>query len=186
MKKSFKIIAVVVLAIIVLGAMLGGDDTSDDPATTDPITTETPATPTEPNVEGGYGLGDTFQFDGSSGLIELTFGENITFTTVENQFSDLDGESVIIIPVTLTNIGDETGSLNMFDITVFGANGVSLDSVDAFFMDDDIRWGNDLRPGSSVESYLHILYDGDGEYVIEFAGGFGFGDTAELIFQVER
>jgi len=172
--------------ILMFGLVLIACDNDDNGANEEPTEAEMTEAPTEAAAEGVYGLGDTFQFEGSSGLVELTFGTGITFTTVENQFSDLDGEDVIVIPVTMTNVGDDTGSLNMFDITVFGSAGVSLESVDTFFMDDDIRWGSDLRSGASLDSYLHILYDGDGEYIIEFSAGFGLGDTVELVFQVQK
>jgi len=177
MKKSLLALLALAFCFVLVACDEDETGTSSNAGTTEKASSED-ATP-----EGVYGLGDTFQFDGSSGLVELTFGTTITFTTVDNSFSDIDGEYVIVIPVTMTNVGEETGGLNMFDITAFGSSGTSLESVDAFFMDDDIRWGNDLRPGATLDSYLHILYDGDGEYVIEFGL---FGDTPELVFDVQR
>ena len=189
-----KKVIIVVVVIIVLGIIFSNNDgdEEDEPVAayvadeSNEVTDEEEANEEEGSPEGVYGLGDTFEFGGSSGLVELTFGTDITFTTIENQFSDLNGEYVIVLPVTMTNIDDETGSLNMFDISLFGSNGVSLDSVDLYFMDDNILWGSDLRSGATLDSYLHILYDGDGEYVIEFAAGLGFGDSAELVFQIQR
>lgn len=131
-------------------------------------------------------LGDTFQFDGSNGLVELTFEDNISFTHINNQFSELDGELVIVLPVTMTNIGDDVASLNLFDVTEFGSQGTSLESIDFLVDGDDIRWGSEILPGASLESYFHLLYDGSGQYMVRFAAGFGLGDSVDLVFQVQR
>lgn len=109
-------------------------------------------------------FGSTIDFD----KLEITIGDSFDTTTVDNQFSDYYGETVIALPVTVTNHKGESGSLNMFYVKFFGANGTELKSVNAYFMDDDILWAGDARDGATQEGYFHFLYDGDGEYVIEF------------------
>lgn len=130
-----------------------------------------------------YGLGDTFEFNGSSGLIELTFGTDITFTTVENSYSEYHGQDVISIPVTMTNLGEDTARFNSFDTIEFGTNGTSLGLVDMLVEGDDIRSGHELRPEATVTSNYHLLYDGDGEYVIEFDGR---SSSFDLVFTIEK
>jgi len=189
------IIAPIVIIVAALALIFGGDNEQAPP--TEPVTAGvSPTVPLADSTDAAqdnddsdqtvFGLGDTFRFNGSSGYIELTFEPNFTFAFIDNQFSENNGEEVIVIPVTMTNVGDETGRLNMFDVTIFGSNGSSLNSVDAHFTANSILWGNDLRTGASVSSYFHVLYDGSGEYVVEFASGFGFGDRVELIFEVSR
>lgn len=89
-------------------------------------------------------------------------------TTVENQYSDHNGASVVAIPITVVNNSDETKGLNMFYFKVFGSNGTELDTISTYFTESDIEWAGEARSGATMESTMHILYDGDGEYVIEF------------------
>jgi len=123
-------------------------------------------------------LGSTFEFDD----FEITLGDSISWTTLENQFSDMDGSDVFYIPITLTNLSDETQGLNMFSYTLFGSAGTQLDSVSSFF-DDDVAWAGDMRPGATLESNLHILYDGDGEYYIEFDN---WSESLEVMISVSK
>ena len=124
-------------------------------------------------------LGSTFEFDD----LEITIHDQFGWTTLENQFSDLDGSDVFYLPITVTNLHDETHGLNMFTYRFFGSNGLQLDNVSAFF-DNDIAWAGDMRSGATLESYIYFLYDGDGEYVVEFFQL--FGATTEVVFQVQR
>ena len=110
------------------------------------------------------GLGSTIKFDG----FELTFDTTYSFATIENQFSEHNGASVIKLGVNVKNVSNETKSLNMFFCKFFGANGIELDGVGAYFSGDDVLWAGDLRPGASYKKYFHILYDGNGKYSIDF------------------
>lgn len=107
--------------------------------------------------------GSTFQFDD----MEITIGKDIEWSVVENEFSDKNGSEVIRIPANLKNISDETKSLNMFYIRLFGSKGTQLDTVSAYF-DSDIVDEPDMRSGAEVDGFFHLLYDGDGDYYIEF------------------
>nr|DAH37285.1 MAG TPA: protein of unknown function DUF4352 [Caudoviricetes sp.] len=107
--------------------------------------------------------GDTFTFDN----LEITIGTEIGWDTVKNQFSDLNGRDVIRVPATVKNIGDETHGLNMFYYTMYGAKGAELSLVGSYF-DDSISDAGDMRPGGSQTAYFYMLYDGNGDYFIEF------------------
>jgi len=131
-------------------------------------------------VEGSFTLGDTFQFDGSSGHIELSLGTDVFWGLVDNSRSDNYGETVFAIPVTIRNMSTQTGGLNQFDFSFFCPDGLRLDSVGSFFDHDIAREGN-IRSGASQTGLFYFLYVGDGEYVIEF----GFGDSLEVIFEIE-
>ena len=110
-------------------------------------------------------LGSTFEFD----KLEITFGDAIETDPLHNQFSEYDGETGIKIPVSITNKKDETHSLNMFYLKVFGSKGTELHDISSYFMEEDVRCMGELRTGATQNGYLTALYDGNGEYVFEFA-----------------
>ena len=57
----------------------------------------------------------------------------------------------------------------MFYYKFFGSKGNELDSVGSYFSDEgDIDSAKEMRPGSSQNTHMHILYDGDGDYYINF------------------
>lgn len=146
MKKSFKNLIVMFILLMSLTLITGCTNNI-----------------TEKLSNKAYGLNDTFTFDD----LEITIGDNIEFTKVNNQFSDYDGKTVVKLPITVKNIKDETHSLNMFYYSIFGTEGIELDSLSAYF-DDAVDYAGDLKNGGSYTKYLYFLYDGDGEYSIEF------------------
>ena len=136
-----------------------------------------------PQQEGPLTFGSTFQFNGSSGRVELTFGTDVFWGEVNNSWSEHHEATVFAIPITVQNVSNDTGGLNPFDFTLFGSYGLRLGSVGTMF-DYDITWESRMRAGASKTRLFHFLYDGDGEYVIEFSAGFGFGDSNEVIFEI--
>ena len=116
----------------------------------------------EPEVEAAPTLGSTIEFDG----LEIAFGKEYRTTTVDNQFSDYAGETIIEVPIALTNNSGETKGLNMFYIKVFGPKGTELDNVTAYFQDSDVSWAGEMRNGASMETAFHFPYEGDGTYYI--------------------
>jgi hypothetical protein len=71
----------------------------------------------------------------------------------------------------------------MYSYKVYGAQGIELEKTSAFFMDDAVDFGGDLRPGAQYTKNIYVEYDGDGEYVIDF--GF-WGVDASVSFSVAR
>lgn len=98
--------------------------------------------------------------------LQLDFGK-YSLTTVDNKYSDYYGQSVVRIPVTITNLSNSPHSLNYYYYTLFGTSGVESPDVRIYF-DDDVSRGGDLLPGKSYVVYFHIIYDGDGIYTIVF------------------
>lgn len=154
-----------------------------------PPDTQRPASPSEllplESPEPSLTFGDRFQFNGSSGLIEIGLGTDVFWGEIDNSWSNHYGATVFGIPITVRNVSFGTGGLNPFDLTVFGSSGLILESVGTFF-DHDIALAGVMRAGASQTGLLYFLYDGDGEYVVEFSAGFGLGDSHEAIFQIER
>lgn len=110
-----------------------------------------------------YGLGDTIIFDG----LELTFDSTYSFATLDNMFSEYDGRLVIQLGVNVKNISTDKNSLNLFFYTLFGSKGIQLDRVSSYF-DNNIDFAGELKPGASYKTFFYILYDGDGNYSIDF------------------
>ncbi|MCL2189860.1 MAG: DUF4352 domain-containing protein [Defluviitaleaceae bacterium] len=191
MKKVFLFITLVFLLIKLTACGDGLRTPSMEQVTATPTQIQASPSPSNittpsPNIQqGSIGLGDTFQFNGSSGQLEISFGTDVFWGKVENSWSQHYGVAIFAIPVTIRNIDTSTGGLNPFDFIKFAPNGLQLASVGAFF-DYDITWESTMRAGASKTGLIHFLYDGDGEYVIEFSAGFGFGDTAEALFYIVK
>ena len=115
---------------------------------------EQPAEPT---------LGSTIEFDDLS----IQLGEGIETTQFSNQFSEHDGETVVVLPVSITNNSGEAKGLNMFYVKEFGSKGTELDSVFTYF-DNDVRMMGEARSGATLTGSLCFLYDGNGDYYLTF------------------
>ena len=116
-------------------------------------------------------FGSTFEFDD----LEITIGnaDDIGWDEVNNSYNDHYGEDVVRLPVTITNKKDETHGLNFLYVDVYGPDGNKLDSVGSSTYDNDYTDSWQMRPGATKETNMHFLYNGDGEYVIEFDPIFG-------------
>lgn len=124
------------------------------------------------------GLGETFTFDD----LEITLGTEISFTKIENEFSEDNGKDVVKLPVTVKNIKDETHSLNMFYYKVFGATGTEANNAFAYF-EDSVDEAGEIRSGGSYTKYMYFVYDGDGKYAIEFDNWI---DKVTIEFEVKK
>ncbi len=109
-------------------------------------------------------LNEVFVFDD----LEITLGSDISFTKLKNRYSENNGKDVVKMPITVKNIKNETHGLNMFYYNIYGSQGTEVDNVASYFDEDSIEYAGDLRPGSSYTKYLYFIYDGDGNYAIEF------------------
>ena len=142
-------------------------------------TTSSTTTPVVTDSNKKHALGDTFMFDG----FEITTGTTLSWGTVDNRFSEHNGKSVVLVPVTIVNKTDKTDSLNSFYVDFFGSKGTELDTVDSYFDEKTIFDYKDMRPGTSKEGYFCILYDGDGTYGIDFDN---WGEETTIEFTVTK
>lgn len=120
----------------------------------------------------------TFVFDG----LEIKLSSEYAFTTIDNQFSEYYGKPVIVIPATITNISNETKYLYSGDVKLFGTAGTSLDSVHRL-IDGGGDLFNDLRKGATAKGNFYLLYDGDGDYYLEFRD---YDFTLEIKYPVKK
>lgn len=175
-------IAGVVLSIIGCIVLFGG--TSSNPTTNIATAqngngTNSGTQTSTTNQKNNYTLGDSFEFDG----FQITVGTEITYKTVNNQFSEHNGDQVIALPVTIVNNNSETKSLNMFYLEYFGSKGITLDNVDAYFDNTSITDVGKIRPGASASGYFYLLYDGNGIYGVDFDN---FSQKFSLEFNVSK
>lgn len=119
--------------------------------------------PAQSEASAAASLGSTVEFDG----LTITFGDAYGTATLDNQFAEHAGATVIAMPVAVTNNNASTHGLNMFAIKEFGPSGTQLDSVIAYF-DDDVRMMGEMRPGATMNGNLYFLYDGNGDYYLDF------------------
>ncbi|MCI8518583.1 MAG: hypothetical protein HFJ51_00080 [Clostridia bacterium] len=151
------LLVIIVLAVFALAVIFSKNSNNE-------INTKSSSTiSTSPSKNKSYGLGDTITFDG----LELTFDSTYSFVTLVNRYSEYNGKSVIKLGVNVKNVSTEKNSLNMFYYNSFGSQGTQLKSVSAYF-DDVIDYAGDLKSGASYKSYFYILYDGNGNYSIDF------------------
>lgn len=102
-------------------------------------------------------------FDG----LQIEFTQNVKVDTVDNKYSEYNGTKVIGVPITITNVSDKTHKLNMFYVKVYGSSGVQSSTLNNYFDDGDLIY-SELRNGASVDGYIYIPYDGDGDYYVSF------------------
>ena len=150
------LIVIIILVVFVLFAVFSNNGTNKNSKSSSSTITSTLTTKS-------YGLGDTITFDG----LELTFDSTYSFATIINQFSDYNGSPVIKLGVNVKNISSEKNHLNMFYYDSFGSQGIELDNISAYF-DDSIDHAGDLKANASYKTYFYILYDGNGNYSIDF------------------
>lgn len=166
MPKWAIILLVIVGIIILVGIISSGSDSSDSGSSgvtdyngKEPSTTETTTTPKKKV----YGYNEMFTFDD----LEVTIGDNIVFKTVNNRYSEYNGQTVVGVPFTVKNLKEETHSLNMFYYKIFGSAGTEVKTLNSYF-DDTLDYAGDLRYNASYTKYTYFAYDGDGTYSIEF------------------
>jgi len=142
-------------------------DASLYPATTPPAPTSQNATFDMP-----------FIFDD----LEITLSSNYSWVVIDESTSVNDGEDVIRVPITITNVGDYPNWLSFFSLMLLGPNNYFIDDATYYFGTDDITYFGrpDILPGETQTGYLHILYVGDGDYLIEFTRGSIFTEITDF------
>jgi len=144
-----------------------------------PVQNETsPPLPEVPLSEGMLTLGSTFEFED----LLITLGTEIGWSTIDRSWHDLHGQEVFYIPITLTNLYNATNRLQTNRISPFGPDGLRLDDVGGLVDNDVSDWTNEMRSGATLHSNMHILYNGSGQYVLEFQSWQGGSRSLTEVF----
>lgn len=159
------IVCLVFLGVGILASIFGNDDQPIQPAT-NPGNNSSNMQQNEQS-QSEYTYGSEISYNGFS----IVFSSDYYFTTLDNRFSEHNGKEVVVFPVTITNHSGETGQINIFSVTTFNSAGQQNPSIDAYFDKGLINIG-EIRDGASCEAEFYSLYDGDGDYYVEFKGMF--------------
>lgn len=124
-------------------------------------------------------LGSTFEFDG----LKITFGSEVGWEKITSEFSSDYGKDVICVPITIENISEKAHGLNIFYYTCYSPSGIELDDLSMEFK-NDLFWLGDLRSGAIADTKIYMLYEGDGDYYMEFSKG--FGETIEVKIPITK
>lgn len=195
MKKSLSLL----LTCLLLFSFVGCSQSAEVERTPEPsvevtidtsieVTTNTPTTMPEPTVttqvtDSGFSGETAFGATVVCNGFELVFGDDLKWTTVDNQYSDLYERIVFGVPVTTTNLSGETAQISVALIEdIFSPDGTENERISSYF-DDDIRMMGKLRNGAKQSGYIYFLYEGDGDYYME-AGP--HGNRVELCFPVNK
>ena len=154
-----------------------GNGNGNGSETTAKQTTE--ATTTETTQDLSDGFGKTIIFDN----MEITFADSYNVTTVDNQFSEYNGQDIIEIPIHVKNVGSDNNMLNIFFVTIFGSQGTEVDELGAYFDDTGLFGAGELRPGAEKDLALYFSYDGDGTYYANFDR---YSEEIEVGFNISK
>lgn len=117
-----------------------------------------------------YGFGESFIFDN----LAIKFKDDYEFITVEDEYPEYSGKSILKLPLTITNLSDEDYRLNILYYNVNNSLGTSVKNLNVYF-DNNIDYANRLKSGESYTKYMYFIYENDEKYVVEFK------NTDELI-----
>lgn len=106
--------------------------------------------------------------------------ESASLVLDEKEYSDHYQEKVIVYPLVIKNVGNETNSLNHYFAHYYGSQGKEMDML-YFDFDDGFDIYTSLRPGASIEGNFYMLYDGNGDYYIRFSD---FSEVKEICVTV--
>jgi len=157
------------LFIVIIIIVVSSEDFNSD--TSSPTGSEIVQTTRAPDAEETYVYepGETFVFDN----FEITISGNTILLESENSDDeDTDiSEYIVKLPITLTNLDDETRRFNWSTMDIYGTSGVALRRSFSFQHDDNIEFFlRDMRAGATTsDMYLYFPYDGDGYYYISFS-----------------
>ncbi len=138
------------------------------------LTTDGDVLPTEPAEPATASASATATLELPSWkLVVSTDPSSFVYTTVESWDDAANGKAVIGVPVTFTNVSDESSSV-WWGLTMcfYGPSGLTQTrggtSPAGYFFDDSPEMLDELEAGETVSGHLYFYDGGDGEYAAEF------------------
>ena len=163
------LVAFGVLFLVIFIIVLNSEDYDSDSSSSTVSVNVTPTRAPDAEETFVYDPGEAFVFDN----YEITISGNMIW--LESESSDEDdpdfSEYTIKLPITLTNLSDETRMFSWSTMNIYGSSGLALRRAFSFQHDDSIEFFlSDMRGGAtSSDMYLYFPYDGDGYYYISFS-----------------
>ena len=100
-------------------------------------------------------LGEPFVFNN----LEITLYDDISFATSEYEWHYLYNQTLFSLPIRVVNVDVLSRTFNNCEFVAMNENEEKLSTL------VNIPY---IRPNATLESYVYILFDGDGRYKIEF------------------
>lgn len=119
--------------------------------------------------DGGTNIAEPYSTgqDVSINDLLITFGNDYEIRTIENRFSDRNGEKVVRLPVTWTNNKDDSSIFPLFGLYVYDPSGVEVSSSIGALFDDSTVKAPSILPGVTQQTAMYFMYNGDGSYLIK-------------------
>ncbi len=129
-----------------------------------------------------FSAGEKFMY----GNFEIVVGKDYTFDTVNNEFSNDNGKTVIKVPITVKNTGTMENCFAAFDYTLFDPNGEKISDLGLNFKDSVVRAGSEescLTQNKSFSTNIYVEYTENGSYKIKFKS---FSNSAQVSINVSK
>ena len=114
----------------------------------------------EDPAKGDVAAGDTLRYEDFEYTVSA---DPATYTTV-----DVDGTTLIGVPVTVKNYEDEPERLDVREITLSGPSGKAQVTDASVYPEDSIYSVGRIAPGEEVTAMLYFVDEGAGDYTVTF------------------
>ena len=114
-----------------------------------------------------YSPGSTFELSDRYWNFKYSIGKNYSFETVEEENSSHKGELAVVVPVTITNIGDTPADLSGVRIGLYHPSGQKSYYTVWFVYDDEDQKNASIQPKDSISGAFYFTFTGNGNYNIE-------------------
>ncbi len=112
---------------------------------------------------GDYKLGEEFKFMDFT----IKVSDIVSYETIDKELSTDNNLTVMKVPITLKNNGNEENHLSMFYYKLYNPNDEEIMSKGQYF-EDSLDYSENLKPGDEYTKYIYIPYSSNGSYTIEF------------------
>ncbi len=119
-----------------------------------------------------------FLADGTTAKGDVAVGDTLRYEDFEYTVSDdpstyievdVNGTTLIGVPVTVKNIDDEPDHPDVREITLTGPSGEAQVTDASVYPDDSVYSLGRIGVGEEAEAMLYFVYEGSGDYTVTFA-----------------
>lgn len=130
---------------------------------------------------------DTFVIDD----LEITLYSDVEFVSIgkfiNKIFKDIGSSSAIKIPITITNLKNETHRLEWNSFYAYGPKNQSLTDINYNYIFRSYPILRDfLNSGETMEAFLFLPYNGNGNYTIHFNQDFPKHDYVDVVLPIKK
>lgn len=119
--------------------------------------------PKEDIEEKIYTYNETFNFDD----YEITIKDNYSFVVIDNVYSDYNGQTVVMLPLTIKNNSDNARNFDIYNYDIYSFQDRMVNNASSYFA-QSLDHGAILEPNETYTRYFYFIYEGKGKYLIRF------------------